>query len=494
MKHNILKIALVILTLVSFSEAQSLAELKNLLERLDRKIKTVEQLAVRYQNDKAIELVKQARKNFREAISYLQQGKFNRAKMAYVRSLKQAEWAAQIVLYKPAARANQKLNELMRRAERAVNLSGNEDARYMLNKARAFQRKAELAFKQEKYIESQQYYRLSTYFANKVLDMVAIGKRPAVPTDFEQYYKSLMSLYKSIPHYEGNREYEGILRKVRSFMDKARELYEKEDTRQAFMYLQICERMLHRAVDLSQSTTAGRKEQIRANLESLQRYVNGIEQTLGQAENKNAERLLKKANQYLRGAMRDFEKGDYVSAQNKTMLIQRMASKALKYTTTDGSGTSANIRLNARIEEAEKLLQLRREQLGEDRSGSAEYLLDQASKLIEGSRIAYENGKTNESFKKLQLALRLMNQSKSLAKAGSVYDPDNLLKRYNRLSDTLTSLEDQTDIQNDSAVAVLRRLLNKAKENLDSGNLLIAAHLISIVENQMDFILKDAIK
>ena len=492
MNRLILKILFFITIFVSFSAAQSLADLKLALQKLENKIRAVEQLAIRYQNEKALELVKLAEKSYREAISFLQQGKFERAKIAYYRSLKQVEYAARVVLYKPAARASQRLNELMRRAEQAVSLSGNEDARYMLSKARAFQMKAEQAFKRERYIESQQYYRVSTYFARKALSMVSANKPLAPSTDFEQYYKNLLNLYKNIPRHEGSKEYTVLLNKANDFMRKAREFYEKDDTRQAFMYLQISERMLHRALDLSQNTAAGRKAKLQDNLNSLRRYLDGIEQALSENENKNAERLLEKANQYLNSARRDFEKGDYQAAQKKTVLIQRMAAKALRYTTD--KQMPADTRLKERYTEAKRLLQLRQQQIAADQPGAAGFLLQQADMLLEEAKTAYEEGKSNEAYKKIQMALRFINQSKFLAEVNRSYQKDELLKRYERLSTTLTSLEEHQNKKLESVVPVLRRLLEKAKANIDSGNLAIAVQFLNIVENQIDFILKDAIK
>lgn len=493
MNRLILKILFLITLFVSVSAAQSFGELKLALAKLEKKIRTVEQLALRYQNDKALELVKLAEKNYREAISFLWQGKFERAKIAYYRSLKQIEYAARVVLYKPAARASQRLNELMRRAEQAVNLSGNEDARYMLNKARAFQMKAEQAFKREKYIESQQYYRVSTYFARKALNMVSASKPLLPSTDFEQYYKNLSNLYKNIPQQQGSKEYNVLLKKTGDFMKKARESYEKDDTRQAFMYLQISERMLHRALDLSQNTAAGRKAKLQENLNSLRRYLDGIEQALSENGNKNAGRLLEKANQYLNSARRDFEKGDYQAAQKKTVLIQRMAAKALRYTMDRQQ--PADTRLKERYTEAKGLLQLRRQQIDNgDQKGAAGFLLRQADLLLEEAKAAYEEGKGKEAFKKIQMALRFINQSKFLSEVDKSYRKDELMKRYERLSATLASIEEHENQKAESVIHVLRRLLEKAGANIDSGNLTIAVQFLNIVENQIDFILKDAIK
>ena len=492
MNRLILKSLFLIIVCVSFSAAQSPADLKQAMEKLHRRIRTVEQLAVRYQNEKAMELVKLAEKSYQDAVSFLQQGKYNLAKIAYYRSLRQVEFAARIVLYKPAARASQRLNELMRRAEQAVNLSDNEDARYMLSKARAFQMKAEQAFKREKYIESQQYYRVSTYFARKALNMVSVNQRVSPSTDFEQYYQNLTNLYKNMPKGEGSKEYKILLQKARDFMKKARGFYEENDTKQAFMYLQISERMLHRALDLSQDTALGRKVNLRENLNSLRRYLDGIEHALLDNGNKNAERLLEKANQYLNSAQRDFEKGDYQAAQKKTMLIQRMAAKALRYTMD--TQLPPETRLKERYAEAKRLLQLRQQQIKDDDTNASGYLLQQADILLEEAKTAYDKGKGGEAYKKIQMALRFINQSKFLAEVHKRYQKDELRKHYERLAGTLTSLEEHENQKLKSVLPVLRRLLEKAKANIDSGNLAVAVQFLTIVENQIDFILKDAIK
>ena len=50
---------------------------------------------------------------------------------------------------------------------------------------------------------------------------------------------------------------------------QAREKYEQGDEKQALIYLQMSERLLHRAVDLGQDTDRGVQESIRNNLISL---------------------------------------------------------------------------------------------------------------------------------------------------------------------------------------------------------------------------------
>jgi len=494
---SFIKIIILGLLLSSFVYSQSEEEIRRNLQQLAIKIHTVEALAQKYNHRQASDLVKEARRHFDEAMDLLRQRppRINHAKMSFYKAKKFVDWAARLLLDKPAIRAKNELDKLMRRAEQAVHQNYSDQARYMLNKARAFQAKAGQAYRSDRFFSAQEYYRISKYFANRSIQ-IAEGKISAsTPFNrFEEALKNLESLYKDVAASPMNNELEKLLQKVRSFFKKARASFNNGNLVQAFSYLQISERLLYRAIDMNESTESGQKENLRSNLISLKLYINEIEKNIGDGNNNIEKKLLRKSNQFYLAAERDFESGDLKNARLKIVLSQRMANKALQYTSNSGGPDDQQVA--ERIEEVTRLLQLQKQKLGSDMDEISTFMLSQAEELIVQAKEDFEQDRIWSAFQKTQLALRFINRVDYLSETEKkqVSSEDELRNKYNRLLSIATTLQDNSNQKIPTSLPVIIEILKKAEHKINSGRYYIAAELLLLAENQLNRLMKIAVQ
>lgn len=102
-----------------------------------------------------------------------------------------------------------------------------------------------------------------------------------------------------------------LLKKSRAVIDKSKNLYDQGSVSQALVQLQISERLLHHAMDISQRTGNNRIGDYKSNLYSLRRYIESVESGLSENTQARAEEFLREARQFSRGADIALNSGDY---------------------------------------------------------------------------------------------------------------------------------------------------------------------------------------
>ncbi|MCD4693544.1 MAG: hypothetical protein K8R79_11560, partial [Calditrichales bacterium] len=175
----LIKISVILLVLISLSSAQDYNDLQTRLQQFDTKLRTIKTLAIKYNNQLALYKIDLAYVEYNIALNRLSEYiadpskkyKLVQAAFRLSQANKLADQAARLVLFKPAAKAKAELDKLIRKAEILVHQYNNDEARYLLNRARAFQLKAYQAYKSGRFIQSQEYHRIAIYFANKTIEL-----------------------------------------------------------------------------------------------------------------------------------------------------------------------------------------------------------------------------------------------------------------------------------------------------------------------------------
>jgi hypothetical protein len=502
---SLIKIVAILFILISLTSAQNYNDLQNRLRQLDTKLRLIKTLALKYHNQQAHDLINLAYYDYNIALNRLMEYKADPSKKyklvqaAYWLSQanKRADQAARLVLFKPAAKAKAELDKLIRKAEILVHQYNNDEARYLLNRARAFQLKAYQAYKSGRFIQSQEYHRIAIYFANKTIEL-AEGGLPgkSQKVKYEEQLKNIEILYNDVSSESSNNsDFSNLLQKAKSFIDKSKNHYEKGQFKQALIQLQISERLLYRAVDVSQNTMEGKEENVKSNLNSLKRYIAGIEKSLFEDNSGYSNPLLKKAKQFCKGAERDIEKGNYTIAQNKIVLAQRMATRALRTAGSQDKTIYENVL--ERINEVERLILLQKQKINISGNETVEYIHKEAEHLLSKARSDYESGNRLSAFRKLQLAFRLVNRADFLLGeskivrdtkkeiAGQIIRQNSILNKMQQSKNKNERIE--------TTVPLLLQMLSKAESNLQQGHLGIAAELVDLVQSQINALLKDAV-
>jgi len=493
---NLIKISLILLILASAAWPQSDSGLKRNLQNLKRKLDNLERLAVKYRADNVLLLVQKAKLELTGAVYQYNQGNFRKALELYRNAVKDADRAAKLLLIRPLAAAKNEFDRLIQRAERAVQGSEKAEARHMLVRARSFHTKAVRAYNNTQFVQAQEFQRIATYFANKAIILADVevsgsGRK----SDYNEQLENLKRLYKNITSSNtSNPNITRLIEKAFSYFQASKYLFEQGDEQQALFRLQIGERLLYRALDLQQTSSEGRNERLRLNIASLRNYIDGVERTLNDSQKNGGTRMLRKARQFYQSALRDYESGNFVDAQSKISLSQRMATRALQAVSSEPETDLDLIR--DKIKEIEQIIKLQRQKLTAE-NPLVNILHEQAETLLKNAKTAVEGNRGRQAFWMVRFVFRIVNRAEFILKNSGAEQIDNnkLQQDLSRLRQTLLTLEQNDNLNKPIKIQVnfLNNLIQKAEKSINENNLYAAAELVKLAQQHLNFLLKEAL-
>ncbi len=493
------KILLVLFLLIGTGFGQDLALLNRAIQKLEVKISSLRQAAIRYNAGQAEEYLNQALIELDKTRQIVQQQPWRllEAWASYRKSKAYVNLASKILIIKPALRIGTEMDKLLLRAETEVGRTNIAEARYMLTRARSFRLESVRAFKAQRYLKAQEFNRIAVYFANKAIE-IAQGNiaRPNLREQYSRVRDNLNRLFQDIQTSEiENTSLKTLFDKARLSLEKAQAAYENGQNQRAIQHLQIAERLLYRAADLQQQTAMGQSERILSNLNSLEQYILGIENDLPQDAAQSNQRLLKKARQFLQSAWRDYEQKAFRQAESKIALAQRMATKALIIAPREW--VDDNYRLEQRISEIRHLISLQESQPGAAENTLTTSLHQQIKKILEQAELDIEKSHPRLAYRKLSIALRLVNRVEALLSAPSIENlsRNQLLERYSQLEISVTNLSEQhkDNSQIQAVIPILNQLLKRSAQAIEKDQLPVAEELLNFVQRQLQNLLKEVV-
>lgn len=492
--------AIVLLTMLwvatAFAQDLDLRQLSNELQQLEDRIAQIKLLAQRYQNERAMEIINRAQIEFAMARNFLEMRHLREARLRFVEAKKLMEQAARLILFKPAANLQNDLERLMQEAEMAVHRSSNEESRFMLNRARAFQSDGREAFGVADYLKGQELYRIAMFYARKAIELSTDSEKRLTRKDyFEEQLRNIEGLLNEVLiKGKDNDDLKELIEKAGTFIQKARDFYHLGQLQRAFAQLQTAERLLFRAIDLSQINKEGEKESIQNNLFSLQRYLIGIELSLQGESDSNAKGLLQKANQLYRDAQNDLENNRLIDARRNMMLSQRLATRALRLInpTTD----TAYNQIDERIREVYAILQLQKQYPASADNPVISFLQKEAENLLIQAEKEYENGRGMQSFQFVRLALNLVNRAEQLLRAEKQEHKSSvdLQGWFEDLYSKLTRIAEnpQSTVQMKLRAQLLIDILNRVQLDAYKSNPAIQEEILELAQAQLNTLLRSS--
>ena len=478
----ILKIFLILLITAGIAFSQNGGEWAIQVKNLKNRIEFLKRTAARYQAPKALQLLRQASDDLQQAYQKFQHLKFKQAWMLFKKAEKEVRQAEKLLYYKPTARAYFEAEKLLQRAERLAENSGDKTARYLVIRGKAFLLEAVRAYQNGRIVKAQEFQRIAIYFANKALDLTQ--GQSALPVSGQKIDRQLNELRmlrsEVVKAAQNNPDVEQLLRKADLFLKRAKDLYEKNDLRKALVQMQIGERLLYRALDLSQQTGLGERERIRNNLMSLEQYIQSIEENV--SDKPAAVRILRKARQFYRAARRDYENEHFRAAASKIGLAQKLATKALNY-----SDLASDTDFDSRLREVQQLLTLQ-EKNRQQGQPENEILKTEVQKLINGAVKNHQAGRDRIALWELNVAVRLLNRMITPASGQSVtqIDGERLHQKYQRYLNIWQKMQEKNSLDAEE-LKVIHRLLILTEKQLKAQNYRTVKILLDMIYQQLNF-------
>ncbi len=480
------KIFALVLLLTALALAQQNSNWTQPVQKLQQRIQFLERIAQRYHVQKALNALQKARDDLDLAVYQFRHLKYVKAWLNFRKAKQIVDLVERTVFFKPAAKAFMDTEHLIQRAERLLQNSNNKDARYMLNRSRSFLRDAEKAYRNGQFVRGQEFQRIAIFFANKAITLAqGTAAVTAEQFNFEEQIRNLRTLYQSVQaQAETNPQIQKLLTNADAFLKQARELYQQGTFQRALVQLQIGERLLYRAIDLSQQTEKGQKARLGNNLQSLGRYLNSIE--VNAQGNVNAMRLLRKARQFLRAARRDADNGKYQAAANKIDLAQRMANRALRFLNTGGADSQNAF--GDRLKEVKQLYASLSQSSALTQDDYTEYFMKRVQQLITQAQQAHDKGRERLALAQLNLAVRILNRLMTY-KASPEYSPQqiqDLQLKYQRLSRVVERLNGRGHSD------IFKRELLQAGQQLQQAHYQIAETLLELLQKEVNALIRRA--
>lgn len=487
-----------ILSIILFLSGSLLAqldqdELGQRIRQFQSQLVRLQSLTERYNNQRAFDILSQTKNWFEKARESWQDRRYREAREQFKTATTLYRQASRLLFLKPVLNIQNTLDETIHKAE--INLQKNEsrDGQYLLNKAREFKLKANRQINLSNYLKGQEYLRIALHFASKAVEISEkMGGNSVEQFNYESELQNLQDLFKDLYRSNrDNRQINELLQKTDSYLRKSKNHYSNNDNRQAFYQLQVAEKLLFRAIDLSDKSLENKSQRFSNNLNSLQQFLNGIELSINYTDNIKARNFYNKAHRLLAEAEKDYENGKIDKARTKLLLAQKLANRALRFSDPGNELESATIK--KRVDEIEKIIQLQKQKVEIKDNKVIKNLHKEAESLLQKARIELSNNK-NQAFQSVQLALRLVNriglliqrknmQSQSVAKLDS--EIRNLENRLN----TLLDLENETI---HPRIKLLESLLHRAKKHYENKEIETTLELMQIIQSQLDLILKRA--
>ena len=492
--NKIVYTIVILLATSGFLLAQHDEDLGARIQQFTTQLSKLQSLSDRYDNQKARELLLQAIKRFNDARDSWDAHRLRDARVQFLEAVNLYNRASRLLLYKPALNLQNTLDETIHHAEISLQKNDNRDARYLLNRARDFQLKASRQMNLSDYVKGQEYIRIALHFAQQSIEFSERTSGSSINQfNYEDELAHIQELYREIRRNNQNdRNIDELLRKVEVCVGKSKNLYENNNERQAFSQLQIAEKLLFRAVDLTESEPVDRTQKLEGNINSLRQFLNSIEVNINNLEDDNDKKFYNRAVALLNECEIDYNNGSLDKASTKLILAQRFANRALQFSeSVDKIGSE---RIKNRIQEIERIIQIQKQKNEHNDNMVIGNLHNEAQKLLRKAGEEIDNNNETNAFQLVQLALRLVSRVDLLFQneKSQIRVSTGLDSVIRNLETKLTALHNNHNLNDSihSRINLLLDILERVKNQYQAGDLDTAGELVQIIQAQLNLILE----
>ena len=487
-------VIIIISVFSGFLFAQRDEDLGSRIRQFATQLTRLQTLAQRYENPAAAELLSQAVYRFNEARESWDARRLREAKTQFLQSVRLYNQASRLLFYKPALNMQNTLDEVIHRAEISLQKNDSREGRYMLNKARDFQLKANRQMNLSNYVKGQEYMRIAIHFARKAIEISErVEGNSTSRFNYEEELQHIQELYKELQRTNSNnRGVNELLQKADAYVKRAINYYENKDERKAFYQLQIAEKLLFRAIDMSENDLDNRPERFENNLNSLRQFLNSTELSLDNIDDADARKFYNQSMTLLTECEKDFENGDINKARTKLLLAQKLANRALRF--TDSIREQETSRIENRIKEIERIIELQKQKINKEEHKVIFNLHKEAEELLQEAKRELDNNNETRAFQLVQLSLRLINRADFLLQRNDLtsHSESELTSIITDLDTKLNTLLTNNEIDNSirTRIRLLLEMLSRAKNHYENHDFETTIEFIRIIQSQLNLILE----
>lgn len=322
-------------------------QLANLKSALDRTAVIVRLLPDFPDNDVKTKIetkLREAQQNYQDAVEFAGSGQTQKAQLLIKQSYLLLKEIELLIKQHPIFKIKfqEQLDRRIQQAEEAVRFTQNEEALYMLERAKFFRRQAYSLFRQGRTYRAVEYYRLALHFSNQTLKILGVegGFDRSIPNEdsWRNFYLDTQMLLERaqnvLENSNRNNQFKNMLERAETEMQDAVRLYEKKDYDAAKRKLQAINRALYRIIDVAENIPQQENDRLRMDLESLQFSLQSIKDKMSDAESPALKKLYDRTENLTFQIQQHIEQNQPVLARRKmffaNQLVLRMYQMAEK--------------------------------------------------------------------------------------------------------------------------------------------------------------------
>lgn len=500
MKRLILLINLTLLFGCMFNaqgQPQNLnSQLANLKSALDRTAVIVRVLPDFPNNDvkTIIETkLREAQQKYQEAVEFAGNGQTQKAqlriKQAYL-LLKEIELLIkQHPIFK--IKFQEQLDRRIQQAEEAIQLTQNEEALYMLERAKFFRRQAYSLFRQGRIYQAVEYYRLALHFTNQTLRILGIdgGFDRTIPNEdsWRNYYLDTQMLLERarnvLENSSENSQFRNMLEKAETEMQDAVRSYEKKEYDTAKRKLLAVNRALYRIIDVGENIPQQEDGRLRMDLESLQFSLQSIKDKMSDDESPALKKLYERSENLAFQIQQHIDQNQPVLARRKMFFANQLVLKMYQMAEKQPDDQPQEIE-NRIIMTQRDVDELKQQETNSANSGAMLRLIEEN---LRSAEIAFDRKEYLTASQYLTITNRLILKYNrlQLQQSQEEIQAETVRRELQRLSDLLERLKTSDEKTTESTIRYrnAEELYNMASQAFERNELYLCQELTTMAIN-----------
>ncbi len=332
-------------------QAQTPAQIQKLerdINRLHEKVIQAKRFSTLFSDPKMTQMVHKAEQEYFLARDAFQQKKYfqarNHVKMGFTILARLYRIVRNNPFFKN--KFKEKLDRKIQEAERVVASQPSTDAQELLNRARYFRQQAvQFAERNQPELAMKNYF-LAIFFADNAIRTVT-GGLPRQVANLDRYFENTNAMLmhaRDLVQNSSHRQARQLLDQAETEYRKAYQLYDNNHPRQAFVRLQIVNRLIYRILDLLEKTPASQKERLQDDIRLLEENLVSLKSSVEQANLSDAQRLYQRIAFLIAQAREKYNSGNYAAARQRLNLARRLFLQLHRRLNRTGLNPEAEVR------------------------------------------------------------------------------------------------------------------------------------------------------
>jgi HEPN domain-containing protein len=443
---------------------QTRNDLVRALERFDRQFEVVQKLVRSFENQRAIQLVNEARALRNQAVADFENKNFVAAgakiKMAFLK----LEQAVRITLEGPLRRLRSRLEELMRRADNVVLGSKHKEAERILREAKLNRDAAERALAAKEINVAVEHYRVAITLTRRSIDLVRrdVGSVRDRMIEERKRFEVLRQRALDVVEKSADPRVKHIFDQADKLALSAEEAFKNHKFELAKRFLNQSILLLLRVMDMAGGESPSAVNQTRVALFRLKDLIEDSRKIVFNSQRPRAKLLFERAKRFEREAELAAGEGRGYEALWKIELAETMIRRAMRIVEGRDEPRFTS-KIAQEIENTKDDIAAIRKKVSVDSPKDAQVLINMSQFAIQRAERASSAGFQRLALEAVLASQRFLTKAERIltTQATSSISKEKIGVRLNQLNEAIEESEKRVA---ESELDWPRRLLDGAKD------------------------------